>query len=666
MTTGLDVWEDVAPIASRVLDDEHRETLEIGSGIAPDIIERRGYYSLDKRQILLLIQQEIIAPSAMRAESWMGIPIWRPDGHKHGEVIRQFGGDTLFKYIWPTGLRLAIDVHPDDVDLLQDPEIPVMITEGIKKADALRTAARCEGIPLVVLACNGCDGWKAKVTGSSIASPDLWDIPWEGRRVYVNSDSDYRTNNQVSRGWNECAAYLSSKTGEHRTFLVVTPPSGTAKQGADDWLSSGKRLDDLLEYAQTPERAVLDDSGERPPLILKTGLRLIRDSGDHIPHLIAPIIPERAITLIAGHSGTYKTWHALGMALDGAFGFPWLKHLDLSMEHGPFTSLYVNKEMSGIILGQRLKTLLQDKKYTTIPDYEQIVENRLLFTHDSELDLSKPDQRDRLEDAILTAGAEMVFLDSLSMSWHGDENSSSEVGDLYAALRGIIERTGAGFSLLHHLLKPPGGRPSKTPMVSQFAIRGSGQLYQQADACLLLDLYASSSSLQSDDERLVTLHHIKARTSRELPAWVVKFETNDGLFTSMTYLCKLAEAKAQAYAESGGDTSMLQDWIIEASLSMPAMLPGVGNPGFRAKQFFLMLQQSWTVPGKSAPSDSTIRRHVDLLVESGRILLLEESKRYGNLYRLAEVEDTVSEMPIPTTNPAVTAAMREVAPPPPT
>jgi hypothetical protein len=314
------------------------------------------------------------------------------------------------------------------------------------------------------------------------------------------------------------------------------------------------------------------------------------------------------------------------------------------MEYGPFTTLYVNKEMSGIILGQRLKTLALNDRYQTIPDYETVIEDRLSFTHDSELDLSKQEQRDRMEDAILLSGAKMVVLDSLSMSWHGDENSSTEVGDLYSALRGIIERTGCSFVLLHHLLKPPGGKPSKTPVVSQFAIRGSGQLYQQADACLMLDLYATSSSLQDYEERLVVIHHLKARTSREMPPWVVKFETNDGLFTSMTYLCGLAEAKARAYSESGGNSSQMEDWIMEECYGMPAMQAGPANPGFRTKQLYLMLQQSWNVEGQTAPSDATLSRALAELVKKGRVKMIEESKRFGHLYQLAD--ETEPEEPI--------------------
>jgi hypothetical protein len=648
MSMSVGVWEEVAPIEERLLADEHRRTLEIDSRIDPDIIEERGYYSLTQRQIIDLVHREIIVPAALRADSWMSIPMWRPDGTKHGEIIRLFGGDTRFKYVWPTGLRLCVDVHPGYRVYLQDTSIPIFITEGIKKADAIVSAAEREGREIVVLAVNGCDGWKTKIEGGggSIASPDFLDIAWEDRHVYVNSDSDYRTNNRVSFGWNGCATYLSSKTGEHRTFVVVTPPRGTEKQGADDFLAGGKGLGDLLEHAQSPERAVLDQSGGYAPLKLRSGRQLIRDAGEKIPHMIAPLIPERSITLVAGHSGTFKTWHMLGLATDGAFGLPWLAHPGLTPEYGRFTTLYVNKEMSGLILGQRLKTLARNERYTSITDFDEALEKRLVFSEEAELDLNNEEQRDRLEDAIGNAGVQMVVLDSLSMCWHGDENSASEVGDLYTKLRGIIERTGCCFVPIHHLLKPQGGKVRKNQPVSQFSIRGSGQLYQQADACIMLELYASP--IQADDEKLVAIHHVKARTSVEMPAWVTTFSSNDGLFQSMTYLCKLSEIKAREYAESGGDANKLQAWIVEACMSMPAMLPGPGNPGFRSKQLFLMLQQAWNIPDKPPPSEATLYRQMQALVGAGKLVVLDDNRRHGNLYQLAQPTDPDEEAPVET------------------
>jgi hypothetical protein len=633
-----DVWEDVCPPEKRFLSDEHRRVLVEGSVILPEIIEERGYHTLNAGQVTELVQLEVVSQFALKASGWMSIPIWRPDGRKHGEVIRLFGGETGRKYIWPSGERLSFDVHPSMFPYLLKIGVDAAITEGIKKADALLSAARREGRMLLTIAANGCEGWRVKMEGQSIATPDYLDIGWEGRRVYIVSDSDYRTNDDVARGWSGCAAYTASKTGQHKTYLVIPPPNGREKQGADDYLVAGHSLEDLLGLAQTPRHANFETEDERIPLRLKTATELMREAGNKIPYLIEPLLPEKSIMLVAGHSGTFKTWAMLSMALDGAFGFRWLNN-ERFEQTAPFTTLYVNKEMSGIILGQRLKMLARAKRYTSIPDWEKTIEERIIFVDEAALDLNVPAQRLRLEEAIAITGARLIVLDSLSMSWHGDENSSTEVGAFYTELRGITERVDCSWGLVHHLLKPSSNARKSDPII--FSVRGSGQLIQQADAALIFAHYTTDADA---GEKLISMTHAKARTDVELPAWVTRFSLNDGLFASMTHLCSLADAKAKAYAHAPENTEKLESWMLEEMIGMPALKPLTGS-GLRSKPLMAFLQQSWTIDDKSAPSESTLRRQIEKLVEIGRLDVLEENKRTGNLYRLREPTDDEPESP---------------------
>jgi hypothetical protein len=59
---------------------------------------------------------------AKKGVGWMAIPIFRPDGKKHGEIIRVEGVTANRKYMWPTGERTAIDIHPESFDLIEDDE----------------------------------------------------------------------------------------------------------------------------------------------------------------------------------------------------------------------------------------------------------------------------------------------------------------------------------------------------------------------------------------------------------------------------------------------------------------------------------------------------------------------------------------------------------------
>jgi hypothetical protein len=632
-----DAWETAAPQASRSLSTEHRDYLRNESGLTDEIIDTRGYYTLSRASVQALVSLEVVHPYVQQAEAWLGIPIFRPDSTKHGEIVRVFGGTAKSKYVWPTGSRAAFDVHPAGWPYILDRDTPILVTEGVKKADALLAAARAASFPCLVVALNGCWGWRSKIEGASVGCPDILDIAWEERRVYVISDSDFRTNDDVRRGWTECALYLASKTGSGRCSLVVVPPSGTEKQGADDYLVAGNSLDALLSLAQSPKFASTEVDRERPPISVKSGMALIREAGDRIPHIYEPMIPERAVMLMTGHSGTYKTWHGLSLILDAAFGFPWLDHPGLKMRGTPVKSLYVNKEMSGSILGQRLKAMARASRYKDVPDYETVIDERVHFVDETALDLNSLAHRERLEEAVLQCGATLVILDSLSMCWHGDENSSTEVGALYDQLRGITERTGVTWVILHHLLKPQGGRKKEH---AQFEIRGSGQLYQQADAVIMLRHYITDKA--EDDVKQLGIYHIKARTSEEMPSFIARFSANDGLYVTLTYSSAIVEAKAAAYAASAGDPAKLADWIETSVGGMPAMLPS--GPGLRFKQLHALLKASWSAGG-SAPSEQSIRRQLKDMVDAGELVCLERSSKHGDLYRLTEVPE-MPEIPL--------------------
>jgi hypothetical protein len=630
--TPTGVWEDVCPLEDRVLLSDHLRILTDESAIDPDIIIGRGYHSLSLSQVTELVGLEVLASQALSAVSWLSIPLFRPDGSKHGELVRLFGGKSRMKYLWPTGLRLAFDIHPDCLPYVRDERYDVIITEGVKKGDSLLSAARREGKNLIVLSTNGCTGWRVKLDGHSVATTDYQDIGWEDRRVFVISDSDYRSNDEVAKGWDGCVRYTSGLTGDHRTFLVIVPPHGEEKVGADDYLAAGQSLDSLLGHAQTLRNAADETDTDPIPLKLKTGGQLMREAGIKIPYLIAPLLPEGSIMLVAGHTGTFKTWAMLNLALDGAFGFPWMDHPAMKPDLGPFTTLYVNKEMSGIILGQRLRLLAAAKRYTDIPGWEKTIDERIIFADEAALDLATEKQRDRLEDAIQSTGAKFTVLDSLSMSWHGNENDASEVGSFYSQIRGIIERTRTSWGLIHHLLKPTSGHLKKGDPVTA-SIRGSGQLAQQADVALMLAHYQADSETRIGAEKLITMTHAKARTDVELPSWITRFDTNDGFFASFSHLCSLADAKARAYSKSPDNDSTLSEWVLEEAKHMPAMASI--STGMRFRQLVSLLQQAWTVDDK-APAESTLRRQIQQMVQAGQLVLVEQNRRSGDLYRLPD------------------------------
>lgn len=622
-------WQIAAPPEERTLSSEHLELLTTESGIGYAVVKQRGYYSPTARQIAQMVQLEIVEGSVLKADSWLSIPVVRPDGVTHGEIIRRFPSPDKMKYVWPTGSRNALDVHPAVKDLLADRSIPLIFTEGIKKSDALFTASIVEGIECVVIALNGCWGWRVRMEGGSTASPDFMDMPLEDRQCYLIVDSDSRSNDDVADGFGTLARYLESKTGKHRVFVTVVPPDGMAKQGADDYLVRGGTLDQLLGYATTPRQVLLYNEPEKRPLAVKSGLTVLAEATDRIPHLIEPLLPERAILVLAGHSGTFKTWHALGMMLDGAFGLPWLDHPELTTRDVGFTTLYINKEMGGVLLANRLKKLAQNQRYRARPDYDAILSSRVHLTDEAALDLASEIQRDRLEEAIVVEKIDHVVLDSLSMCWSGNEDSNSEVGVFYAQLRAITERTGCSWTIIHHLLKP---NTSNKKLPAKFSVRGAGQIVQQADSAIIFSPFDEDQKADIT-QREVSIEFPKTRTDREPPPFVSAFSTNDGLYASVEFRSLLSAATASTYVTTRDPVKGIS-WITAAMGTMATLAPS--SSGLRVPALTALLQAAWpSETGHAPPSERTIAAQLDKMIETGTLEMLDDSPRHGALLRFA-------------------------------
>jgi len=147
-------------------------------------------------------------------------------------------------------------VHPyfpcvydtDWVEIAEDPEIPIMITEGEKKA----LSATLAGVPTIGL------GGVYNFTHDGELLPILDNIKWAGRTVYICYDSDAVGNNNIQVAEGRLATELSLKRNAN-IFLVRLPPApGGSKMGVDDYLvaNGDDALFDLLSKA--PEMRKMD------------------------------------------------------------------------------------------------------------------------------------------------------------------------------------------------------------------------------------------------------------------------------------------------------------------------------------------------------------------------------------------------------------------------
>jgi hypothetical protein len=161
---------------------------------------------------------------------------FRPDapdpakpGRKYEQPCKAYGGPGN-----------VLDVHPSLMHLIDDMSVPVMFVEGIKKADAITSAARAAGVKVLVVAITGVWNWLSE--GEPI--PDMLDIPVDGRRTIVCFDSDMLRNANVQEAAGRLSEHLISRGALTWVTYLHDNPDGS-KVGADDFFVAGGTFSEL-------------------------------------------------------------------------------------------------------------------------------------------------------------------------------------------------------------------------------------------------------------------------------------------------------------------------------------------------------------------------------------------------------------------------------------
>ena len=150
--------------------------------------------------------------------------LYRPDTPQVGsEGERQ-------KYLYPAEQSMRLDVHPRCAPLLQDPAIPLWVTEGVKKADALVSHALC-AVTLL-----GVDGWRGtNDKGGKMALPEWYDIAMRGRDIRLVFDSDIMEKPQWSA---RCSPSPATSPPKARMSMPRICPARMARKWASMTTSS--------------------------------------------------------------------------------------------------------------------------------------------------------------------------------------------------------------------------------------------------------------------------------------------------------------------------------------------------------------------------------------------------------------------------------------------
>ena len=130
-------------------------------------------------------------------------------------------------------------------DVLKDPSVPLLITEGEKKA----ACATKHGVHTLGL--GGVWSFKSKRQQKMLIEP-LENVAWRGRPVIVVFDSDAAENEQIIAAEVELSQTLTKKGGAEVSVLRIPHDPGGAKLGVDDYiyLNGAEAFIELCSTAQ--------------------------------------------------------------------------------------------------------------------------------------------------------------------------------------------------------------------------------------------------------------------------------------------------------------------------------------------------------------------------------------------------------------------------------
>jgi hypothetical protein len=236
---------------------QHQDLLK-ASAISVEVATERGYVSVDTKARLERIN---VTPAGRRIPGLL-VPLLRKDGSVWGyqyrpDSPRLNGANRAVKYETPSGQRAGLDVPPGAGPRLDDPNVPLLVTEGTRKADSAWT----HGLACVALP--GVWSWRGtNLVGGKTALPEWHDVALNGRRIVLAFDSDVTSKRSVRSALTALGGYLESK-GAKIEYLHL-PADDPAKTGLDDWLAAHD-VGDLWALARPEPPALADEASFIPP-----------------------------------------------------------------------------------------------------------------------------------------------------------------------------------------------------------------------------------------------------------------------------------------------------------------------------------------------------------------------------------------------------------------
>lgn len=240
------------------LSENHLKMLAEESGISEQVIRERGYRTITSEGDLV---QYGFSPAQRRVpglliplhttDGKVALHVYRPDNSRTYEDRSKRDTDGLrpvkvLKYEIPKGTGVRVDCPPACLSGLKNPAIPLYITEGQKKGDALVSVGATAICLLGVWNFKGRNEF-----GATTILADFDFIAWENRSVRIVFDSDVMYKPTVRQAMERLTEILQRKGATVSAIYLPNHSSGV-KWGVDDWLADGHTLQDFEALAELP------------------------------------------------------------------------------------------------------------------------------------------------------------------------------------------------------------------------------------------------------------------------------------------------------------------------------------------------------------------------------------------------------------------------------
>lgn len=227
---------------------QHRTKVFDECGISEDVANAACLYSIDDATTLteLGFAPDLPLPA-------LAIPYFDALGNQvHTQIRPDQPEDPKRKYLFPRKAQMALYLPPvaDAHDWVNDPDVPLVITEGALKA----LSAVSHGIPTLAVPSVWC--WKGRNGfGGTAPLPDFDYIAWAStdrklhRLVIICFDSDIVTKPGVHEAMERLGALLERK-GAAVQYAYLPHREDGLKCGLDDYLVDGGTFNDLMTCIQ--------------------------------------------------------------------------------------------------------------------------------------------------------------------------------------------------------------------------------------------------------------------------------------------------------------------------------------------------------------------------------------------------------------------------------